>query len=91
MTNYRKSSNSIKTLSSVLKCSSFSTFLLVGLNGCSSNSDCSNLNNLSQKKIDECKNEAMNNSYTSSYSSGFFSPISRSTGHSSSSSSRLGG
>lgn len=81
----RKPSNSIKNLSSALQCASLSTFLIVGLNGCSSDSECSKLNNLSQKKIDECKNQT-SSGFSSSHSSGFFAPISGSTVHSSSSS-----
>lgn len=36
----RKPSNSIKTLSTVLQCSSLSTFLIVGLSGCNAQDDC---------------------------------------------------
>lgn len=82
----RKPNNSIKTLSGVLKCTSFNTFLIVGLNGCSTDSKCSDVRNLSTKKIEECKNTS---TYigSSSYSSGYFAPI----GHNTSSSSRVGG
>lgn len=81
----RNPSNSIKTLSCVLKCTSLSTFLIVGLNGCSTDSDCSNISNLSNNKLEECKNKS---SYigSSSYSSGYFAPIGHST-----SSSHFGG
>lgn len=65
-------------LSTVLKTTSISTFLVVGLNGCDSN--CSNLNNLSQSKINECLNSNSSNGFIgssgSSRNSGYFSSTS---------------
>lgn len=78
----RNPTNSIKTLSSALQCASLSTFLIIGLNGCSSDNECSNISNLSQKKIEECNdkqnytgNYNSSSNGSSSHSSGFFAPI----------------
>lgn len=92
----RKPSNSIKTLSTVLQCTSFSTFLIVGLSGCNAQDDCNKTWSNSKTPMNQSKDcqesrgysgySGYSGSSSSSHSSGFFAPIGHST-----SSSHLGG
>lgn len=89
----RKPSNSIKTLSTVLQCTSFSTFLIVGLSGCNTQDDCNKTWSNSKTPMNQSKDcqesrgySGYSGSSSSSHSSGFFAPIGHST-----SSSHFGG
>ena len=86
----RKPSNSIKTLSTVLQCTSFSTFLIVGLSGCNAQDDCNKTWSNSKTPMNQSKDcqesRGYSGSSSSSHSSGFFAPIGHST-----SSSHFGG
>lgn len=80
----RKPSNSIKTLSTVLQCSSLSTFLIVGLSGCNAQDDCNKTWSNSKTAMNQSKEcqESRGGYYgssSSSHSSGFFAPIGHST------------